>query len=169
MDTLNCILSRRSIRNYSDKKIPSETINCLLKAAMYAPSAFNQQPWEFIVIDDKNVFNSIIKAVPYTEMIKEASHVIIACGNLSIDKNIEFILQDCSAAIQNILLAAHNEGIGSCWIASAGIGETVDALKNLFILPDSIFPVAIISLGYPAETPAAEDRYLTSKIHNNKW
>jgi len=169
MDTLNSILNRRSIRKYNDKKIPAETINSLLNAAMYAPSAFNQQPWEFIVIDDKNVFNDLIKAVPYTEMIKEASHVIIACGNFDIEKSSEFILQDCSAAIQNILLAAHSFGIGSCWIASAGISETVDAIKKLFILPGNIFPVAIISLGYPAEAPAAEDRFLTSRIHNNKW
>jgi nitroreductase len=169
MDTINTILNRRSIRKYKDKKIPAEIINNLLKAAMYAPSAFNMQPWEFIVIDDKAVFENIITAVPYTEMIREASHVIIVCGNFDMEKNNDFILQDCSASAQNILLAAHALGIGTCWIASSGINETVDALKKLFILPVNILPVAVISLGYPDETPEAEDRFIKSKIHNNKW
>lgn len=169
METINTILTRRSIRKYKTQQIPADKINILLKAAMYAPSAFNLQPWEFLVIDDKDAFQNIIKAVPYTEMLKGASHAIVVCGNYEQEKNQEFILQDCSAAIQNILLAAHDEGIGSCWIASSGINDTVEALKKLFKLPDNILPVAIISLGYPDESPAAEDRLNTSKIHKNKW
>jgi nitroreductase len=162
-------LNRRSIRKYTPKKISDNNIMMILKAAMYAPSAMNLQPWNFIVIDDTIVIENTIKAIPHAEMIKHASHSILVCGDSNKEKNESWLIQNCSAAIQNILLAAHSLGIGSCWIAIHGMDQIIINVKNLFQLPEGIIPIALISLGYPDETANFEERFDTNKIRYNGW
>ncbi|MFO7445399.1 MAG: nitroreductase family protein [Ignavibacteriaceae bacterium] len=169
METFNALLTRRSIRKYDGEKISEEKIDDILKAAMYAPSGFNLQPWEFLVIDEKKVIDGIREVIPYAEMLRLASHAIVVCGDNEKEKNIEFLIQDCSAAIQNLLLASHDAGLGACWIAVCGMPDITEGLKNHFKLPGNIIPIAVISLGYADESPAAEDRFIKEKIHFNKW
>jgi len=169
MEVQEALLNRRSIRKYNYQKINKEDIDKILKAAMYAPSAMNLQAWQFIVINDKDVLIETIKTIPYAEMLRQSAAAILVCGDSSIEKNESWLLQNCSAAIQNILLSAHGLGIGSCWIGIHGMSDIVKNIKHQFKLPENIIPVALISLGYPDETVTAEERFKTEKIHYNKW
>ena len=169
MDIQELLLNRRSIRKYKDQKINKDDMNSILKAAMYAPSAMNLQPWQFIVIDDKVVLTETIKSIPHAEMLKQSAAAILVCGDKEIEKNENWLLQNCSAAVQNILLSAYGLGIGSCWIGIQGMDDIVKNIILQFKLPENIIPVALISLGYPDETVTVEERFKTEKIHYNKW
>ena len=169
MQIQEALLNRRSIRKYKNQKINKEDIDKILKAAMYAPSAMNLQAWQFIVIDDKDVLIETIKSIPYAEMLKQSAAAILVCGDSSIEKNESWLLQNCSAVTENILLSAYGLGIGSCWIGIHGMEEIVRNIKQQFKLPENIVPVSLISLGYPDENVKAEERFKEEKIHFNKW
>ncbi len=169
MEIQEALLNRRSIRKYKNQKINKEDIDKILKAAMYAPSAMNLQAWQFIVIEDKDVLIETIKSIPYAEMLKQSAAAILVCGDSSIEKNESWLLQNCSAVTENILLSAYGLGIGSCWIGIHGMEEIVRNIKQQFKLPENIVPVSLISLGYPDENVKAEERFKEEKIHFNKW
>ncbi len=169
MDIFESLLNRRSVRKYSDKKIPNEKITKLLRSAMYAPSAMNNQAWQYIVIDQRNKLNDILKVISHAEMLKSAQAAILVCGDLNLEKNIDYIQQNCSAATQNLLLGAYGLGLGSCWIGVYPVKEIISGLQKLFDLPEFVIPISLVSLGYPEENPMAEERYKTEKIHFNKW
>lgn len=169
METFQTIISRRSIRKYKSIKPDDEKINLLLKVAMYAPSAMNLQPWHFIVINSKQVIEETIKSVPHAEMINQSGTAILVCGDSSIEKNESWLIQNCSAVVQNILLAAYDLALGTCWIAVHGMNDIVKNLKEQFKLPPEIIPVALIAVGYPDEEPKADERFKPEKIHFNKW
>ena len=169
MDTFEAILNRRSIRKYTGEKIPQEKIEQILKAAMYAPSAMNYQPWHFIVIDKREAIDQIFKINSHAEMVQEAALAIIICGDSKLEINKDYLVQDCSAATQNALLAIHALGLGGVWVSSYPNMETIEGLRKYYEIPENIIPVSIISLGYPAEKVAAEDRFNKSRIHNDKW
>lgn len=169
MDLQDALLNRRSIRKYKDQKISKDDLNSILKAAMYAPTAMNLQAWQFILIDDKNILIETIKSIPYAEMLKQSAAAILVCGDSAVEKNESWLIQNCSAAIQNILLSAHGLGIGSCWIAIHGMDDVYKNIKDQFGLPENIVPVSLISLGYPEETVITEERFKQDKIHYNKW
>lgn len=169
MEVQEALLNRRSIRKYKDQKLSKENLDKILKAAMYSPSAMNLQAWQFIVIDDRQMLVETIKSIPYAEMLRQSAAAIIVCGDSSVEKNESWLLQNCSAAIQNILLSAHGLGIGSCWIAIHGMDDVYKNIKAQFKLPENIVPVSLISLGYPDEFVEAEERFKEEKIHFNKW
>lgn len=169
MNIIEALLNRRSIRKYKNNKIEKDKIDTILKAAMYAPSAMNLQAWHFIVIDDQSVLVETIKSIPHAELLKQTPAAILVCGNSEIEKNESWMLQNCSASIQNILLAAHGLGIGTCWIAIHGMPEVVSNVVKQFNLPKNVVPIALISLGFPDETVTAEERFKENKIHYNKW
>jgi len=169
MEVQRALLNRRSIRKYKDQKISKEDIDKILKAAMYAPSAMNLQAWHFIVIDNRDVLIESIKSIPYAEMLKQSAAAILVCGDSLIEKNESWLLQNCSASTQNILLSAHGSGIGSCWIAIHGMDDVYKNVKAQFKLPENIVPVSLISLGYPDEEVKAEGRFKEERIHYNNW
>jgi len=168
MDLFSAILTRRSIRKYLDKEIPDGEIDNLIKSAMYAPSAMNNQAWQFVVINQREKLDEIFKIIPQ-EMLKSAQGVILICGDLNLEKNIDYIQQNCSAATQNLMLWAHGVGLGSCWIGVYPNKETITGLQKIFNLPEYVIPISMVSLGYPAENPIADERYKTEKVHFNKW
>jgi len=169
MDTMETILNRRSIRKYTNQKISEEQIEKIIKAAMYAPSAMNYQPWHFVVIDEREAIDQIFKINPHAEMAKEAQLAIIVCGDSKLEMNIDYLVQDCSAATQNALLEIHALGLGAVWISSYPNTDTISGIRNYYGLPENIVPVSIISLGFPAEEVTAEERFNKSRIHKNKW
>ncbi|NLI59927.1 MAG: nitroreductase family protein [Clostridiales bacterium] len=168
---MNAIFKRRSIRRYTDERVSEELIEQLLKAGMAAPSAGNQQPWHFVVIDDRQILDEIPKFHPYSKMLKEASHAIVVCGDGDPTRlRFEgFWVQDCSAATQNILLMATELDLGSVWLGVYPDEYKVKALKELLDLPDNIIPLSIISIGHPAETKGSADRFDVTRIHKNRW
>ena len=161
------ILSRKSVRKYSDKEIEQEKIDIILKCAMAAPSAMNKQPWEILVINDKEKLEKIAEILPNASYSKNSQVTIIVCG----DKNVseKFWEQDCSAVSENILLAAESLGLGAVWCAVYPFDEKVEAVKNLFELPENIVPLNVIPMGYSETNEDAKEKYDSKKIHINGW
>jgi nitroreductase len=169
MDTFKAISTRRSIRKYTNKQIPQELINKLLKAAMYAPSAMNYQPWHFIVFDTNESLTTIHELLSHADMLAEAACGILVCGDLELERNIDFIVQNCSAATQNILLEAHELGLGAVWVGVFPEKQTMQNIKRSFGLPESIVPISLVPIGYPNENPGTDERFKPDKVHYNSW
>lgn len=170
-DNLNIdwILQRRSIRKYKNKRISDEEILTVLKAAMYAPSAVNKQPWHYIVVDDKDIFNKFVEIHPYSTFLADASHGILICGDEELQHGDGYWIVDCGAATENLLLAAHSIGLGACWIGIHPREDRKKLIKKLFQLPAHVHPFAMVSLGYPAATRDLPDRFKPERIHTNMW
>jgi nitroreductase len=166
MDT---ILNRRSIRKYKDIKVPDELIHSLLKCGMAAPSAGNQQPWEFIILRDKEIFKKITEVHPYAQMLLNADVAIVVCGDESKERYKGFWVQDCSAATENILLAAQDKGLGAVWLGVYPLADRIQGVKEILNLPDSVIPLSIIPIGHPDEHKDPANRYDKTRIHYNNW
>ena len=169
MDTLETIFTRRSIRKYKKQPISEKIVHDLLDASFSAPSAGNQQPWHFIVIDERKILNVIHTFHPSAKILKEADKAILVCGDLNLEKFKGYWMIDCAVATENLLLAAHSLGLGACWLGIYPREGRVAGMRKLFQLPIRIIPFALVSLGYPGEYKPREDRYNTSRIHHNKW
>ena len=167
MDAIEAILSRRSIRKYTGQKIPESLVEELLKAAMSAPSATNKQPWSFIVINEREILDKIPAFHPYADALYLAPLAVVVCGDSKSQP--AFWVQDCAAASENILLAAHAVGLGAVWLSVYPREERVRNLRDLLGLPENIIPLSIISLGYPAEQKKPANRFSPDKIHYNRW
>lgn len=169
MDALEVLLSRRSIRKYEDRELPEGLLEELIKYGMYAPSACNKQPWHFIIIKERNILNEIADFHPNARMLKEAPCAILVCGDEIKAHDKGYWPVDCSAATQNILLAAHAVGVGACWLGIYPREERAAKMKKLMNLPEHIHAFSMISLGYPAEMPQHKQRSDSSRIHYNIW
>jgi nitroreductase len=169
METLKAIFTRRSIRKYSGNLVTDEQLEVLLRAAMSAPSARNKQPWHFIVIRDIKKLKEISEAHPYGKMLQDAGAAIVICGDKTIEEMDSYLLQNCSASTQNLLLAAHDLGLGAVWLGLHPREDRISSLKTILKLPDHILPVSMISLGSPDEEKEDQDRYLVDRIHIDRW
>jgi len=169
MDAMDVILTRRSVRKYTDKELSDERIKELIDAAVSAPSAGNQQLWRFIIIDDLEKISKIQSFHPNAKFLHEAKKVILICGDLSLEKFKNYWVLDCSAATQNMLLAARALGLGSCWLGVYPREDRIENLKKLFDLPESVIPFSLVALGYTSEKQEKVDRYKEENVHYNKW
>jgi nitroreductase len=169
MEALEAILTRRSIRCYTTDRVPEQTVTELLTAAMSAPSAGNQQPWQFVVMRDRQLIDQIPAIHPYAQMVREAAVVILVCGDLEKEKHAGYWVQDCSAATQNLLLAAHARALGAVWLGVFPRDDRVASLRELLGLPRHVVPLALISIGRPAETKPRADRYDPERVHYDGW
>ncbi len=163
------ILTRRSIRKFQNKPVSDEKIQSILRAAMSAPSAGNQQPWDFVVIKDRKILDEVPNIHPYAKMVLEAPLAIIVCCDTSKEVRKGFWIQDCSAASQNILLAANALGLGSVWCGIYPNEERVKAFQDLLEMPKDVFPISFIPIGYPAEEKLPADRFSEEKVHYDYW
>jgi nitroreductase len=141
----------------------------LLRAAMMAPSAGNQQPWEFIVLTDRALLDEMPGIHPYCQMIRQAPVAVLVCGNVAREKHPGYWPQDCSAAITNLLLAAHALGLGAVWTGIYPRDERVQEFRAKFGLPEHVVPLALIPIGWPAETPPQPERHAPERVHRNTW
>ena len=164
---MSLLLRRKSIRKYTNEPIKKEVITTLLKAAMQAPSANNQQPWKFIVVDDRELLDKLSTACSGAWMLKNVNVAIVTLM-IPIKPSPYFTVQDMAAATQNILLEATNIGLGSCWIGVYPIEERVNYIEKLLNIKDGIHPFSMIALGYPKNDKETILRYDESRIHYNK-
>jgi nitroreductase len=166
---VEAILSRRSIRKYTKEPVSDEIVKELLKAAMAAPSAVNQQPWHFIVIKDRQILDEIPKIQPYSRMLRDVSVAVVVCCDLNLEKAKGFWVLDCSAATQNILIAAQAKGLGTVWLGFYPREDRVKGLQKLLGVPEHVIPFSVIPIGYPAEQKPPANRYTESRIHYDRW
>lgn len=163
---MDAIFNRSSVRRFLDKAVDDVQVVQLLKAAMCAPSAGNEQPWHFVVVKNRETLDAVTQFHPYTQMLKEAPLAIVACADIrDVKYGGDFWIQDMSAAVQNILLEAVTLGLGTCWCGLYPKTALVDPMKKLIALPEGIEPVAIIAVGYALEAKEAPERFKADRIH----
>lgn len=166
------ILSRTSVRAYTDQKVEKTKIEKLLRAAMAAPTAVNKQPWHFVVIEDKHVLEQIAEEIPTAKMAARAPLAITICGDMEKALDGEgrgFWVQDASAATENLLLAAHAMGLGAVWTSVYPIKDKVEATRALLNLPETIVPLGTIVIGYPKEKPLPKDKWKPENVSYNTF
>ena len=166
---MSLIFKRHSVRRYTDRKVPEEVIENLLKAGMQAPSSCNAQPWEFIVISEDEDKKAISKMHRFAKPAAGASHLIVTIGNLNEAKVIGMIEQDLGACNENILLQATHEGLGAVWLGFHPIEERTLRLKEYLNIPDCCIPFSVICVGYPAGEGEVKLRYDASKVHFDRY
>ncbi|NQU45149.1 nitroreductase family protein [bacterium] len=166
---MEAILNRRSIRKYTDQPIHDRVIRDLLEAAMCAPSAGNERPWHFIVIRDRDTLRKIPQFHPYANMLPGAAAAILVCGDPEKEKHTGCWVQDCSAATENLLIAAQHKNLGAVWLGVYPVEERINGLREVTGVPENIVPFALVALGYPAEKKPVYDRYDESRVRQEKW
>jgi len=168
---LSLIFGRRSIRAYQQAPVSDEIVSDLLAAAMAAPSACAKDPWRFVVVRDRPTLQALAAALPNGRMIADAPVGIVVCGDLAAAHGgeLSYLLQDCSAAIENLLLAVHALGLGACWLGVHPRQPRIEAFTEILGLPDTIVPVSAIALGWPAEEKPARTRFEASYVHRERW
>ena len=169
-DAIETIMTRTSIRSFTDRAVAADTIEMLLRAGMAAPTAVNLQPWHFVVVTDRAKLDELGGNGRQSKMWQESPLVIVVCGNL--EKALEgpgqaFWVQDCSAATENILLAAHALGLGAVWTGCYPIEERVAMVSEVLGLPEHIVPLCAIVMGYPNESPEPKDKWKPENVSYN--
>ncbi len=173
-DTLSVIAARCSVRSYDQSRdVDGATVEALLKAAMSAPTAVNLQPWEFVVVKDKATLEALAKTNRFGGMIAHAPLAVVVCGDTIQEARGEpnkWWMLDCSAATENLLLAATAKGLGAVWTAVYPHDERISAVRQVLNIPDRFIPLCIVPIGYPADSSAKpKDKWKPEKIHNDKW
>ena len=168
---MDFILGRRSIRVYSHGEVSETAVTKLLEAAMAAPSAMTKDPWRFVLVRDKQTLSKLSALHPGAAMLSAAAMAIVVCGDqdAAFERQTSYLLQDCSAAIENLLLAAHAQGLGACWVGIHPGEVLIKRVKELLSLPAAFVPVAAISLGQPGEQPPPRTRYNADYVHRESW
>lgn len=165
------IIGRTSVRRYTDEPVADDLKVALLHAAMSAPSGVNRQPWEFILVDDKKLLESLAEALPYAKMAATAPMAIIPCGDSErflegVDS--ELWVQDLSAASENILLAAHALGLGGVWTCLYPHSDRMDAVRKILDVPDKLIPFNLIPVGHPSKDAEPMDKWHPERIYHDK-
>ena len=164
---VHTIFARRSIRTYTEEPVSEENIQILLKAAMAAPSASDRKPWQFIVVTERETLDALAEAHHHGKMLFEAPLCISVCGDLT--EMERFWVQDCSAATENLLLAATALGLGAVWLGVYPRDERVAAVRRILALPDHITPLNLVSIGHPAEEKEPRTQYNEARVHWERW
>ena len=164
------IFNRRSIRKYQDRPVEKEKIEKLLRAAMQAPSAGNQQPWEFIVVEDKEMLKKLSDASLYSKMVANSAVTFVLLSRKEGLMFPECSPQDMGAAAENLLLEAVRLGLGAVWSGMAPVKERINHVRNVLSLPENIEPFALIPVGYPdGQKNEFVDRFDASRVHYENW
>ena len=169
---IETIMTRTSIRSYTDRVVSDDTVEMLLRAGMAAPTAVNAQPWHFVVVNERTKLDELAGTNRYGDMLRQAPLAIVVCGNM--EKAMQgpgqpFWIQDCSAATENILLAAHALGLGAVWTGCYPIEERVDTVSKVLGLPETIVPLCVIVTGYPNENPQPKDKWKPENVSYNMF
>lgn len=166
-ELIQTIFTRRSIRSYTAETVSEAHIETLLKAAMAAPSASNLKPWHFVVVTERQTLDRLAENHPFGKMLFEAPLCIAVCGDASISKG--YWVQDCSAAAENLLLAAAALGLGAVWLGVHPGEERITAIREVLNIPETTVPLNLISVGHPAEEKEPRTQYEEARVHRERW
>jgi nitroreductase len=169
MEAMEVILTRRSVRHFLPDPIPQDQIDQLLRSAMQAPSAANAQPWHFVVIDDRNILEEVTTFHPAAECLHRAPLAILVCGDDRLEKRPDRWILDCSAATENILLAAHAHGLGAVWLGIYPDALRIENISRLVNLPTEVHPLSLVAIGKPERHAQKVNRYKPERVHSNCW
>lgn len=169
VDVLEAITARASIRRYTPQPVGEDQLHTLLNAGFCAPSADNVRPWQFIAVRERAQLRRLAQAGPYTYMLDEAPLALAVCGDTRYQPEETLLLEDCAAATQNILLAVHGLGLGAVWCGITPHSPMMDNCRRLLALPAWLRPIALLSIGHPAEQRARPPRYEADKVHYEQW
>lgn len=161
------IMTRTSVRAYTDEPVGKDTIESLVRAGLAAPTAVNAQPWHIVAVSNRALLDSLGATNPNKRMFEQAPLAIIVCGDMS--KTLEgigreFWIQDCSAATENILLAAHAYGLGAVWTAAYPVQERFESIQKVLNLKNNLIPLCAIIIGHPAENPEPKDKWKEENV-----
>lgn len=165
-ERLSIIFARRSIRTYTGEPVSAGDIESLLQAGMAAPSGSNRKPWHFVVVTDRSTLQALGERHPYGRMIANAALGIAVCGDPSVS---EWWVQDCSAATENILVAAAGLGLGAVWLGCHGRPEREQVVRDVLGIPQRIGVLSLLSIGHPAEDKEARTQYDEQCVHRDAW
>ena len=163
---LENIAERKSVRKYLNKSVEEDKIDAMVKAGMAAPSGMDRRPWEFVVVTDREALDSMAAKLPYAKMLTNAPLAIVVCGDTT--RSCYWYL-DCSAATQNVLLAAEALGLGAVWTAAYPYEDRIDVVRQNTGLPENIVPLCVIPIGYPDGPQKAKDKFDPQRVHRNKY
>jgi nitroreductase len=163
------ILGRRSVRRFERRPVEDALIGSLLEAAMAAPSAGDQRPWHFVVVTSADTLAALSRSHPYARPLAGAPLAVVVCGDETVAKWPRFWPQDCAAATENLLLAAHELGLGAVWIGVYPLEERVAAVRVELGVPEGVVPFAMVALGHPATQKMPAERYDAARIHRERW
>lgn len=163
------VLTRRSIRKFTGEPVEDALVERLLRAAMAAPSAGDQRPWQFVVVRERTTLAAITEVHPYARMLPEAAVAIVVCGDTRLEKWPQFWEQDCAAATENVLVEAEALGLGAVWLGVHPLAERVEGLRRLLAAPGHIVPFAIVAVGHPAQRKPPAERYDPARVHRERW
>ncbi len=166
---MEAIYVRRSIRKYSPGPVGEDDLREIIRAGMNAPSAGNEQPWHFVVIDRRDILDCIPEVHPYSGMIREAPVAVLVCCDLDRVRHEGFWIQDCSAATENMLLEIADRGLGSVWLGVYPREDRVRGLRKIFSLPENIVPFSLLPIGLPGEKKDRKNEFHEEMIHRNSW
>lgn len=169
MDAIDALMTRRAVREFTSEPVTDAQIETILRAAMHAPSACNQQPWHFVVLDTRERLNALAGVLPHAQMLRQAPLAFVVCADLSLETCPGFWAIDCSAAMENLLLAAHALGLGGVWAAIHPNEERVQAVSQLLGLPGYAKPLGVAAIGHAAGPLPVVDRFKPERIHKNAW
>lgn len=164
---LETILNRKSVRKYTGRPVEKEKLEILVRAGMAAPSSRDRRPWEFIIVTDRKTLDTMAEGLPFARMLKETNQAIVVCGDTIKSDNAWFL--DCSAAAQNILLAAESMGLGAVWTAVYPYPDRIRIVREELRLPDHIMPLNVIPIGYPQGKESPKNKYNPRQIHYDTW
>ena len=161
---MESIFHRRSVRQYTAEPVSDADTELLLRAAMAAPSACNQQPWEFYAVTDPETIRALGSSTPFTRFAAAAPLIIVPCyrEETAVPKFCEI---DMSAAVENLLLEADHLGLGATWMGIAPMRQRMKKVADMLGIPDTLHVFALVAVGHPAETPAPADRYDPARVH----
>ena len=169
MEALEVILTRRSVRRYRGSAVPQESVDTLLRAAMAAPSAGDQQPWRFVVVQDEERLRELAAAEPHGRMIAQAALAVVVCADLGRVRHDGFWIQDCAAATENLLLAAHALGLGAVWVGTYPREDRVKSVGEVVGLSDPLLAFAVVAVGDPAEPIQLVDRFDPERVYMDRY
>jgi nitroreductase len=169
MEALEAIKTRRSIRKFAGDPVSADDVRTVLEAAMAAPSAGNEQPWQFVVISDRATLDAIPAFHEHAGMMREAPLAVLVCADDRLAKYDIFWPQDCAAATQNLLLAAHASGLGAVWVGVYPVEGLINRLREMLALPPEVTPFALVAVGRPAERKPPAGRFDPGRIHHERW